>query len=235
VAFTQGDNAYCSVNDISAQLGGFTVPAAWTTSLVQDAIIRATQQIATGAGIHFGDTQLTMEVSGDGDALLNLLTFTTWPVLSITNVYYRDAYVNNYNWVNSGELVDADTYTVADHNHGLWRMTTGSSRGIAFEYIDGPIWLKGMKNYRVQGQFGYHEIPQPIIDACILLVRDMIQPGYTIQHEIAISERFPDGYSRQSRSTNAAALGETAPIFASTIVNDLVSPYVYDLPGMGFL
>ena len=232
IAFSQGSNAYISVSDLTSMGEGFTVPASWSESEQEDAIIRATQRIDMLTRNHWGSTSLTLDLSGDGDDLLDIRQFTQWPIVSISSILFRAAYDKDFDWAGNGDTIDEDSYVVSRSRHGILRITGDTIRRGGGEL---PIWIHGHQNYRVAGTFGQNEIPEDLKLACAFLTRELITPGTLNKYEQPIMERFPDGYAVTRRTTSGAVQGDIRQLTRFTVVNDLLIPYVTDTPLIGII
>ncbi len=227
MAFDVGDNAYCSVADITDLLGGFTVPAAWGDSEVEDAIIASSQIIGSLTRTHWGKTTLTFELSGEGDEYLQFSRFTEWPIISITSVRNKQVYVNGQSWSASDDL-DADSYRIAESRRGLYRVANLSARvtGAIDLPLNKAIWRRGHLNYQIIGVFGNNEIIEPVIAACVFMVRDRITPGTSLKYETAAVERWPDGYSVDRRTQSRGSGAGLEQLTGSPVVDGLLRPFV---------
>lgn len=240
MAFTVGENAYCSIAEIASEFGGFNVSDAWTNTMLEDQIISETQHIDSLIRNHFGSTTLTLEIDGDGTPLLTFLSDTEWGCTSITSVRHRGVFDADFDWANNGDLVGVDTYVLSKSGHGIDRVVASNlrSEGVIdhLEHDHGlfghhrhtrGVWARGTRNYQVIGAFGASEIPQVIKEVCIWMVRDKITPGTSLKNETLLEERWPDGYMLKRRDVN----NRIPQLTGNPVIDGLLYPFLDDSPG----
>jgi len=229
----RGVMAYITKANIEGLLGTFTIPAHWTASSdaqLTAAIARATAIIDSFTRNRFELTARTLLLSGDGTEYLSALSLTTWPLSSITSIYYR-AY-HDYDFDTQGSLVAAADYVIHPSRRAIHRIFgSDSARG-----EDKYLWDIGVENYRVRAVFGYTATPPAVKKAAVLLVQEEITAGTIAKFSEFESESYSDGYSytrgRGSRSTPVASPGETTGFDA---VDQLLRPFVFKMPSMIWL
>jgi len=219
---TVPDNAYVTVADVTSALGaGWAFPSGWDTGAQQSAVIRAKQTIDNAIKTTFGQTAINVECDGTGHAYLGLQHFTHWPLLSITQVVYRDNPADD--WDTANGLLDSGSYAMAHSRRGVERIH-GDTVRTGGDGADRVIWIKGFRNYRIDGVFGAYEIPEGIKRAAILLVREEAEPGYTDKHDQAITERWPDGYQVDRSSPRVTP--EFTQFTGHRAIDTLLLPFV---------
>lgn len=229
MAYTYGDNAYCRLADVTGLGSEFTQPAAWTDAEVQTAIVDASQRIDAVTRSHFGETTRGIILGGRSTPLLRLTQVTLWPILTATQVEYREEYAATDDFAANGEVLDDDTYVISDSHRALLRIYPQTLRGGREPLPSGPpIWLRGSKNYKVTGTFGRNNVPSGVRQACALLVRERITPGTLAQLEQFEAERFPDGYSYKRRGGGSSLAPERLTGYPA--VDELLAPHVCRIP-----
>lgn len=228
-ALQAGANAYCTVNDISDAIGGgFTVPAAWsadTNAQLTREIVRQSERIDVLTSSWFGQASVKQEMSGDGESLLLVSDYISHPIVSITQVLFRDTYADSYDWDTDGIVVNADTYMISKSRRAVIKIKGSTVRASGGSV--NPKWLRGNNNYRIEAVFGLAAIPFQIELAAILLVREMITPGHAEKWAAAYKEEdFPDGY----RIKRAISEGEVESLTSIPMVDRLLKPFIEDQP-----
>jgi len=224
--------SYCSKTDVQTLIGAFTIPDAWSDALVTDSIARQSERINGLTGCFFGLKEITLVVDGSGGEFLRLLNYTDWPMVSITDVYYREAYANADDFESDGTLQSTDKFRISRSKHSLQRIVAQDLRGLA---NTDPVWIRGVGNYRVKGMFGYNEIPKSIEAACVLLVREEMTPGTLAAMEFMESERWPDGYSYTKGKATQAATPSLPVSSGSALIDSWLSGFfsqVHDVAGI---
>ena len=208
--------SYIAKLDIQTLLGAFTISAEWTDLLLAEAIARAEQTIDSATQCRFAPTERFVVLRGDGSTLLSTLSRTTWPINSIVEVKSISSYDDSFD--DDGEVIGASEYGVHVSARAIERYST--------------VWTaRTFNNYRARVSFGYVLTPSAIKKACVLLVREEIQPGYLQQYERLDSEQFPDGYryQRTVRSTEQLRQGRGVGT-GFDVIDILLSPYAFQKP-----
>lgn len=213
--YALGDNAYASPEDLAGLGGEFAIPSGFSADAVKKAVLlRASKQIDSITGQHFGYSTLTLTLDGTGTILMRTASALSWRLVDITSIYVRD------------EPDDAWDTQVATTKYAL------SMSRRAIRRTDGDVWVKGIRNYRVIGHFGRKYVPEPIKWACVLLARNDIVPGSASAYEQMQSETFGDGYSYTRRN---AAVDPVPAAFSTGVptVDAILSRYIYRRPLLG--
>ena len=235
-----GVNAYCEVSQITTAFGGFTLPTPatqWTDNSNRELhrmIVDASQRIDAITGQYFGRMAASLELDGNGTEYLPFGHLLAVPLYSATQLQYREEFTKTYDWDASSEVVDEDSYDIADDRMGLVRIASGRAGNAREGGWYAGAFTRGRKNYRLSGVFGrYDEVPQNIETACIILCRDTIKPGWAERHEKFLSEKFQDGYS-YSRASSVSE--STTPIYTGILVVDaILANYIDDSPRLGII
>lgn len=226
---TVPENSYVTISDVTSALGVWSFPAGWDADAQQRACIRAKQIIDSAIRTTYGQATLTLELNGSGTCYLDLREATDWPIRTVTSVLYRETPATAWG---DAITVESDSYGISHSHHALERFagTTIRSGGAG---LFNPIWVKGFRNYRVVGSFGRSEVPEAIRRAAILIVREEAQPGYSLIHEKPVAEKFPDGYSVNRESLQAASGGGAIPtLTGNKVIDAILAPYVDQTPMM---
>ena len=207
--------AYIVEADIEESLGAaFTIPSPYadTEQLITDAIKRASDAIDIATRSHFESQSRTLILDGDGTRTLDVWRATTWPIISITSITYREDPEDDWD---SANILTADTEYVLNRKtrRSVIRITNKTDRSVIRSSVGGRenAWLMGVQNYRLIAAFGYSNVPEGIRKAAVLLVREEMDPGYIEGFEQLQSERFADGYgyTRATKSAGPSAGGST--------------------------
>lgn len=233
---------YITQTDVETLLGAFTIPDAWLGAGSDDpdetplnqAILRACQQIDVLTRNRFELTTRVLELRGDGSRILSLLSITTWPINSISEITYRADPA--YDWETQGDLLTAADYIVSRSRHAIERVGSETSAVSArmSENDWNFEWVKGYyNNYRATLVLGYTTTPHAIKKAAVMLVQEDIVPGTCLKAEQLDSESFPDGYAykRMSRDIASQQTGN-ASLTGYESIDKLLRPYVCRLPGL---
>ena len=233
---------YITQTDVETLLGAFTIPDAWLgvgsddpdETPLNQAILRACQQIDALTRNHFELATRVLELRGDGSRIMSLLGITTWPINSISEIIYRADPA--YDWETQGDILTAADYSVSRSRHAIERVGSETSAVSArmSENDWNFEWVKGYyNNYRATLVLGYTTTPYAIKKAAVMLVQEDIIPGTAAKSEQLASESFPDGYSSQRvERTVASQTGVATSLTGYASVDRLLRPYMCRLPGL---
>jgi len=218
---------YATADEVAVE--GWSWPSSWTTTMKTNAIQLASDRIDAVTRDKWESATKTIIISGRGTSRLYLGRIISWPILTVTDVYYRDDYDPSDNFVASGELVATTDYYISDSRRALFRAEATFVRS-GWDGIT-PTWIRGHRNYRVRGTFGRSTTPEAIKRACVLLVREEAEPGYTSEFAPMVSEKFADGYQYTQAASGSREV-VVSYLTGFTAVDVLLAPYVSTLPLM---
>lgn len=216
--------AYITLSEVQNLIGdAFTVPSAWTTGAegsrrIDVAIATAKEQIDSATKNTFEAVARTLILNGDNTDLLSTASISRWPLASIAQIKIRTNYDDDFD--TQGVLVATNAYCISDSLRSIMR-------------LDGDIWEYGIKNIRLRASFGRNAIPGPVKEAAVLLVREKIQPGYSLDWAQKQSEHFSDGYSYSLQGGNSSTHKYGGPCTGYEAVDVRLAPYVLgNMPGL---
>lgn len=226
---------YCAVADVSGAGADFSIPAAWTNAEVEDAIAASMQQIDSLLRDHFLPVTKSLILDGKGKPYMSTRQRTPLRILSITKIQYRSNYAATDDFDTNGEVIPNTDYIVKDSRTAILRLAPYHIRGedyygdgqySGYEFTPNLGWILGPKNYKVTGTFGWNSCPKPIRDACILLTREAIQPGYISSTvEPKVSERFQDGYQWARLASVRVSGAKQQTLTGWESVDGLIAPF----------
>lgn len=182
-------------DDVVAPSSEWAWPSAISTAEKTAAIQQACDMIDQVTRSHWEPTAKTLFISGDGTDTLDIFKRLTWPIVTITEIYYRDVYTASDDFDTTGTLVASTDYRVSLSRRSIRRIHGTRFRSGGGISSIAPIWVWGDENYRVKGTFGRANTPTGIVLATKLLTRELVDPGSTADHASVQSEKWADGYS----------------------------------------
>lgn len=217
---------YVAIADVVLPTGEFTWPTDWTTTDKQNAINFASARIDEVTRQVWDARAMTIELSGDGDSLLEFRAVTTWPCVTLTSVKRRENYGDS--WA-TAETLDTNDYVLSNSRRSIKLINMNSSRGGMYDSGIGPRWAVGTRNYQVIGTWGRSTTPEIIKRACVLLTREHAVPGSSSEFGTMLSESFADGYKYVT-----GGAGSTPPkrLTGYPAIDDLLSKCVDRMPLM---
>jgi hypothetical protein len=216
--------AYATKAQVQTLLGAFTIPAEWTDELITASLARAKRTVDGFVGNTFEPVTRTVLMDGDGTALLAVYKHAAYPINTVASVKIRENAGDDFASVTA---LTADTdYVVHRSRRALERVSTASYlRGgghvvSAFDealhpytnFASGAIWPRGTRNVQVVGTFGTNGVPDQVVKAVVMLVREEILPGHVASiGDDYVSRSFGDGFSetRARPTAGRATVGNT--------------------------
>jgi len=229
--------AYATKAQIQTMLGRtFTIPAHYTNdsdAVLNVAIQRAAAKIDIFTGSHWESLIRDVQLQGDGTDVLDVMRVTSWPIRSISSIFYKDS----LSVATFDTEIDATTYMLSSSLRHVLR--TGYDSAVSRRYgLGSSVWVKSPgNNYLMTCVFGSLATPILITEATVLLVRNEIEPGHIDSWMPLYSESFQDGYS-YVRSVSAGGggggiaskTGRNPITTGHAFVDVLLAPHVKILP-----
>lgn len=179
-----GSSTYCVKADILGLGSGFEIPSTWTDEAINQQIIECESEVNAYLDSDFsGPKTLTLIADGPGNKLMQTRRYTNLPIISITSITCRDSL--EMDW--SAGTVWASTDFYADKFY----IEAAGEYVNSIRYSTRSKFVKGIRNYRIIGSFGYATVPSYVKLLTVLLVREKIVPGYLTKLDIT-SESWSD-------------------------------------------
>lgn len=231
------DTPYCTKADISGVVSEFTIPAGFSDAEIDSIIQEQTQVIDSLCRDHFSPTTRSFILSGNGTPNLSFRAVTQLRSSAITKVQYREVFSQLDTFDTSGTTEDTTSYALSSSRRILVKMASSDFRvdpTTMFNQLEGvPVWVKGVRNYKITGTFGWSFIPKAISRACIWLCRDAMSPGYIMKKvEPKVMEKFADGYSYATIQSVRQAVSKIEQLTGYQSVDSLLLPYRNNTPIM---
>lgn len=223
---------YCVKDDVVGPNSDFTIPAGLSDGEISILITAATAKLDALLRDHFAPVTKSIILSGHGKSYLSLRQKTSLRAIAITEVRFRETFAQTDNFSSAGTVLDDTEYMLTPSRSALRRLSGSGSYRLPDS--DGcASWACGPENYKVTGTFGWVNVPGPIRDACVLLTREAITPGYISKNiEPKVSERFQDGYGYTRRSAISGAQTSKPALTGWEIVDTLILPFLNITPMM---
>ena len=179
--------AYASYTDIIGVGSTFTLPSGWVQADVEAVVVNMQAYINELVKDDFSGSQsLSLLIDGEGFKTLSTLRYTKMPIISISSITWRATPADNFESSN-----EWDTEDFVNRKYYVEAIGPDATARVGAR----DRFVRGLKNYRINGNFGWETVPVPIKLATIQLVRNEIKPGYLDQVNVT-SVHWPDyGYS----------------------------------------
>ena len=221
--------AYCDRDDIEGIGRTFQIPDNFQTSDITAIIADVEDIIEDKTKNNFNDSVAkVLDVSGTGSSMMWLYPYVSLPIQSITSIVERDDLEDD--WGDGTTLTSTDYFIPDSDPHRIEIAEYWSS--VRRAVLSRGVWTLGQQNFRITASFGHSSVPVSIKKACVLLVRDILKPGY-LKSRVVQHERWTD-YEYETGKGISKNYGKSIPILTGYPEIDLLlKPYCVKVIDMG--
>ena len=227
------DVQYCTIADVRGPDSSFTIPAGYSDSDIMEIIQECMGKIDAMCRDRFLPVNRVLILNGDGTPYMSFRKVTQLRCQQVTRLQYREVYDPTDNFDTAGVDEVLTVFSLQKSRRGLVRIVTGDWRTDPNMNITDlgqigmpPAWIRGYRNYKVSGVFGWSFLPPPIHRACIYLAREAIQPGWINKSiEPKVMERFADGYQYTTLAGIRGTVAQVASLSGFQVIDNLIGPY----------